>query len=130
MALGFDRADVFLFLLRQSSKDTNMLLPFFPTDLPSFAALLPTTHTAPSFSSNCSSPFGIAATAKGSEQQNPPPWGSRAQRDQSEICEHTANERIFPSEKKTTFFLVCTEAVQKVRLLRCSQVLVALKWGV
>lgn len=68
MALGCGSTDVFPFLLRQSSRDTNMLLPLFPTDLPDFAALLPTTHTAPSSSSNCSSSFGIAVTAKGSEQ--------------------------------------------------------------
>lgn len=99
VALGFGSADVFPFQLRQSSRGTNMLLPLFPTHLPNFAALVPTTHTAPSSGSNCSSPFGIAVTAKGSEQQNAPPWGSRAQRDQLEVCEHAVSERLFPSDK-------------------------------
>lgn len=42
-ALGFGSADAFLpFLLRQSSRDTDTLLPMFPTGLPNFAA--PASH--------------------------------------------------------------------------------------
>lgn len=112
-ALGFGSADVFLFLQRQSSRDTSMLLPLFPTNLLYFAALFPTTHMAPSSGSNCSSPFGIAVTAKGSEQQNIPPWGSRAQRDQSEICEHAVSEKLSSSEKQSTFFYFAPRQCRK-----------------